>query len=200
MPVSLDGRRLALLELVREVNAVGGRHGVGRADVVEDRLFGIKSREFYETPAPTILLAAHQDLNSLVLSREMLQVKDVLARRYAELVYMGLWFHDLRRALQGFFTQAQHYVTGEVRLRLYKGSCRVIGRRSPHSLYDPTLACQINQEWVSGPWGELAEGFTSLWSLPSRLAARRQDPGPEPAPELPPADPEPSPGSPPASG
>jgi argininosuccinate synthase len=171
VPWSLDGKRLEPLPLVRELNRIGGDNAIGRSDVVEDRLFGIKSREMYEAPAPTLLITAHRDLESLVQSRELIQVKETLSRRYAELVYMGLWFHDLRRALQGFFAQTQCHVTGEVRLRLYKGSCTVLGRRSPHSLYDGQLASQANQEWFDSRW---AQGFTSLWTLPSRLAARRQ--------------------------
>jgi argininosuccinate synthase len=174
VPSGLDGARLDLLPLVRELNRLGGEHGVGRCDVIEDRLFGIKSRELYETPAPSLLLAAHRDLESLVQSRELIQLKDGLSRRYAELVYTGLWFHDLRHALDGFFVQTQRYVTGEVRLQLYKGTCRVVGRRSPYSLYDGQLAGQTNLEWFDGRWSELAQGFTSLWTLPSRLAARRQ--------------------------
>lgn len=180
LPVSLDGRRLAPLTLMRELNRLGGEHGVGRGDVIEDRLFGIKSREFYETPAVTLLLTARRDLASLVQSRELLQLKESLSQRYAELVYMGLWFHDLRRSLQGFFDQTQRYVTGEVRLKLYKGSCRVVGRRSPHSLYDSQLASLTNTEWFDSQWNEWAQGFTSLWALPSRLAARRQPQEPPP--------------------
>jgi argininosuccinate synthase len=171
LPYSLDGRPLEPLPLVRELNRLGGEHGIGRSDVVEDRLFGIKSREFYETPAPTLLQLAHRDLEGLVQSRELLQLKDSLSRRYGELVYMGLWFHDLRRSLQEFVTTTQRYVTGEVRLKLYKGGCNVVGRRSPHSLYDSRLASQANLEWFDSQW---AQGFTSLWTLPSRLAARRQ--------------------------
>lgn len=174
MPCSLDGTALDPLPLVRELERLGGEHGVGRSDVVEDRLFGIKSREFYENPAAVLLLTAHRDLEALVHSRELIQLKEALGRRYAELVYTGLWFHDLRRSLQVFFTQTQRYVTGEVRLRLYKGSCRVVGRRSPHSLYDSRLASQSNLEWFDSHWSEWAQGFTSLWTLPSRLAARRQ--------------------------
>lgn len=174
VPVSLDGTRRELLPLVRELTELAGRHGIGRGDVIEDRLFGIKSREFYETPAATVLFAAHRDLERLVQSRELIQVKDWLARRYADLVYSGLWFHDLRRSLQGFVAQTQRYVTGEVRLRLYKGGYQVLGRRSPHSLYDARFAGQTNQEFFEGQWAELAQGFTSLWALPSRLAARRQ--------------------------
>ncbi len=174
-PCSLDGQRLEPLPLVRELNRLGSEHAVGRYDVVEDRLFGIKSREFYEAPAPTLLLTAHRDLENLVQSRELLQFKESLSRRYAELVYMGLWFSDLRRSLQEFVTQTQHYVTGEVRLKLYKGSCTVVGRRSPHSLYDGRLASQSNMEWFDSRW---AQGFTSLWTLPARMAARQQPPMP----------------------
>jgi argininosuccinate synthase len=174
VPSSLNGDKVELLRLVRELNRLGGAHGVGRSDVVEDRLFGIKSREFYEAPVPTILMAAHRDLESLVHSREMIQVRESISRRYAELVYMGLWFHDARRSLQTFFHDSQKLVTGEVRLKLYKGSVSVIGRRSPHSLYDSRLANQTNLEFFDNQW---AKGFTTLWTLPSRLAARQQGAG-----------------------
>jgi argininosuccinate synthase len=177
-PSSLDGKPLELLPLVRALNQLGGENAVGRSDLVEDRLFGIKSREFYEVPAATLLHAAHRDLESLVHSRELLQIKESLSRRYGELVYMGLWFHELRRSLQGFFDQTQRHVTGDVRLKLYKGSCTILGRRSRHSLYDSKLASQSNLEWFDSQW---AEGFTSLWTLPSRIAARQQ-------PSRPPAD------------
>jgi argininosuccinate synthase len=116
-------------------------------------------------------MTAHRDLEYLVHSRELIQVKESLSRRYAELVYMGLWFHDARHALQGFFHETQRLVTGEVRLQLYKGTCTVLGRRSPHSLYDSRLANQTNLELFDNQW---AQGFTSLWTLPSRLAARLQ--------------------------
>jgi argininosuccinate synthase len=171
LPRSLDGRSLSLVPLVRELNRQGGEHAVGRFDVVEDRLFGIKSREFYEVPAATILLTAHRELESLVQSKEVMQLKESLSRRFAELVYMGFWFSDLRRSLQGFFEQTQRYVTGEVRLKLYKGSCSISGRRSRHSLYDSRLASQANLEWFDSEW---AQGFTKLWTLPARLAARQQ--------------------------
>jgi argininosuccinate synthase len=171
VPVGLDGKRMKPVPLVRELHRLGGLHAVGRSDVIEDRLFGIKTREFYETPAPTILMTAHRDLENLVQSRELINLKEILRRKYAELVYTGLWFHDLREALQGFFQQTQRFVTGEVRLKLFKGQCRVQGRRSPHSLYSGQLACQSNQEWFDNRW---AEGFSSLWTLPTRLAARRR--------------------------
>jgi argininosuccinate synthase len=171
VPSTLDGKPTELLKLVRELNRLGGEHGVGRSDVVEDRLFGIKSREFYEAPVPTILIAAHRDLESVVQSREMIQLRESLSRRYAELVYKGMWFNDGRRALQSFFEEGQKLVNGEVRLKLYKGSVSVLGRRSPHSLYDSRLANQSNLEFFENQW---AKGFTSLWTLPSRLAARQQ--------------------------
>ena len=173
VPVSLNGQAMDLLPLVRELNRLGGLHGIGRSDVVEDRLFGIKSREFYEAPTPTILWAASRDLQSLVQSREMIQLRDMLGRRYAELVYMGLWFNDLRKALQGFFDDTQKRVTGEVRLKLYKGTCSIQGRRSSQGLYDSRLANQSNLELFDNQW---AQGFTSLWVLPTRLAARMQPP------------------------
>jgi argininosuccinate synthase len=172
-PSQLDGKSMPLVPLVRELNRIGGAHGIGRSDVIEDRLLGVKSREFYEAPAPTLLLAAHRDLESLVHSRELRQLREVLSRRYAELVYTGLWFHDLRHSLDGFFQQSQEYVTGEVRLKLYKGSFSILGRRSPHSLYDGKLASQANLEWFDSKW---AEGFTSLFTLPARIAGRRQTP------------------------
>jgi argininosuccinate synthase len=175
LPNTLGGARLELLPLIRDLNRLGGIHGIGRRDVIEDRLFGIKSRELYEVPAATMLLVAHQDLESLVQSRELIQLKESLSRRYAELVYTGLWFTELRRSLQGFFEQTQRYVTGEVRLQLYKGSCTVLGRRSPHSLYDSRLASQSDLEWFDSQW---AQGFTSLWTLPARLAAQQQPPSP----------------------
>jgi argininosuccinate synthase len=170
VPSSLNGKPMSLLALVRELNRLGGEHGVGRSDVVEDRLFGIKSREFYEAPTPTILMLAHKDLESLVHSRELIQLRESLGRRYAELVYMGLWFHDLRESLQGFFAQTQTQVTGEVRIKLFKGACTVIGRRSPHSLYDAKLANETNLELFDNDW---AQGFTSVFTLPSRQAALR---------------------------
>ncbi len=173
LPVSINGNRMEPLALVRELNKLGGIHGVGRNDVVEDRMFGIKSREIYEVPAPTILWTAHRDLESLVHTKEMVQIREPLSRRYAELVYMGMWFHDARRALQEFARETQRLVTGDVRLKLYKGSCTVLGRRSPYSLYDGRLSNQTNLEFFENQW---AQGFTELWALQTRLAAKQQLP------------------------
>jgi argininosuccinate synthase len=169
-PRRLGDKEMPLLALVMELNRLGGEHAIGRSDVVEDRLFGIKSREFYEAPAPAILLAAHQSVQSLVHSRDLIRLKDTLSRQFADLVYNGLWFSDLRRSLEGFIAETQQYVTGDVRLKLYKGNCTVLGRRSPYSLYDAHLASQSNQEMFDS---KAAQNFTSLWTLPARLTARQ---------------------------
>ena len=170
VPCSLNGTAMELLPLVRELNQLGGLHGIGRSDVVEDRMLGIKSREFYEAPTPTLLLAAHRDLESLVHSREMIQLREPLSRRYAELVYMGHGSTTCAGPCRAFFQESQRNVTGEVRLKLYKGSLSILGRRSPHSLYDSRLASQTNLEFFDNQW---AQGFISLWTLPVRMAATR---------------------------
>ncbi len=171
VPCALNGDKMDLVSLVKKLTELGGEHGVGRSDVVEDRLFGIKSREFYEAPAAFLLLLAHRELGALVDCKEMRQLKDVLRLRYAELAYSGLWFHDVRMALDGFFQQTQQRVTGEVQLKLFKGLASVQGRASPYSLYNAQLANQSNLDLFDSRW---AEGFTSLWTLSSRLAAQRQ--------------------------
>ncbi len=171
IPTHLDDQELDLISLIRELTKVGGRHGIGRCDVVEDRLFGIKSREFYEAPAPSLLHLAHRELESLVQSRELRQFKEALSRRYAEIAYFGLWFNDLRKALDAFFQTTQNHVTGEVRIKLFKGLATVVGRRSRFSLYDSQLANQSNIDLFDNQW---AQGFTSLWTLSSRMAARNQ--------------------------
>jgi argininosuccinate synthase len=170
IPTSLNGNAMEPIPLVRELNRVGGEHGIGRSDVVEDRLFGIKSREVYEAPAATLLVMAHRDLEALVHSKEMHQLRMSLSHRFSELVYMGQWFHDARRALSSFFHEAQRVVSGEVRMKLFKGSVTILGRKSPHSLYDSRLANQTNLELFDNQW---AHGFTSLYSLQARLAARQ---------------------------
>ena len=171
IPVALNEEQTDLVSLVEALTKLGGEHGIGRYDVVEDRLFGIKSREFYEAPAATLLLLAHRELENLVHSKELRRVKMALGRQYAELVYSGLWFHELRTALDAFFFQSQERVTGDVRLQLNKGSASVIGRKSPYSLYNAQLANQSNMDLFENKW---AEGFTTLWTLSSRLAAERQ--------------------------
>lgn len=171
IPVRLNSQTLDLVSLVRQLNRLGGENGIGRSDAIEDRLLGIKSREIYETPAPHLLFLAVRELESLVQSRELRQFKPLLSRRYAELAYMGLWFHDLRHALDGFFQKLQARVTGEVRLKLFKGNTTVLGRRSPYELFDSELAGQCSLHLFENDW---AAGFTALWTLSSRLAARQR--------------------------
>lgn len=171
IPTRLNGNAMEAIPLVRELNRLGGEHGIGRSDVVEDRLFGIKSREIYEAPAAAILVAAHHDLEALVHSKELNQIRLFLSRRFSELVYMGQWFHDARRSLSAFFQETQRVVTGEVRLKLIKGNITILGRQSPNSLFDARLANQSNLDLFDNQW---AQGLTSLYSLHARLAARQK--------------------------
>ncbi len=139
-PVAVDGERLDPVELVERLNEIASQHGVGRTDMVENRLVGIKCRGVYETPGGTLLYVAHEDLERIVLDRDTYHYKQLVALRYAELVYYGQWFSPLREALDAFVEKTQEPVTGTVRLMLYKGSCRPVGRRSPYSLYSKDLA------------------------------------------------------------
>lgn len=170
VPVGLDGRSPGPIELVSELNRRGGAHGVGRIDMVEDRLVGIKSREVYEAPAATILHAAHRALEALTLGRSLRQLKDQLARTFAQLVYDGYWYSEVREALQAFFERSQRHVTGTVQVKLYKGQCTVIGRRSPYSLYDLALATYGPEDEFDR---EAAAGFIRIWTLPLVSEARR---------------------------
>jgi argininosuccinate synthase len=168
MPVALDGQALGAVELFTRLNELGGAHGVGRADMVENRLVGMKSRGVYETPGGTILYTAHQGLESIALDRETLHYKDVVAQRYAELVYYGQWFTPLREALAAFVAKTQEQVTGKVRLKLFKGNCTVVGRKSPYSLYREEFAT-FGQDDVYDQ-GD-AEGFINLFGLPLKVKA-----------------------------
>jgi argininosuccinate synthase len=163
VPVSVNGKRLSGVALIERLNVLGGAHGVGRSDVIENRLVGIKSREVYEAPAATILLAAHQELERLVLDRELFHYKEGVSHRYAELIYYGLWCTPLKRALDAFIAATQQRVTGTVRVKLYKGTVQVIGRRSPHSLYQERLATYSSKDQFDQ---RAAEGFIKLWGLP----------------------------------
>jgi argininosuccinate synthase len=168
MPVALDGEAMGAVELFTKLNEVGGAHGVGRADMVENRLVGMKSRGVYETPGGTILYTAHQGLESITLDRETLHYKDVVAQRYAELVYYGQWFTPLREALAAFVAKTQEPVTGTVRLKLYKGNCTVVGRKSPFSLYREEFAT-FGQDDVYDQSD--AQGFINLFGLPLKVKA-----------------------------
>jgi argininosuccinate synthase len=167
-PVKVNGEALSPAQLVECLNQLGGTHGIGRADLVEGRLVGMKSHGVYETPGGAILLAAHRELESLVLDRDTLQYKDLIALKYAELVYNGMWFAPLREALDAFVNSTQGPVTGEVRLKLYKGNVIPVGRRSPFSLYREDFAT-FGQEDVYDQSD--AEGFIRLFGLPLKVRA-----------------------------
>ena len=169
-PVDIDGRRLDPVSMVIELNALGGAHGVGRIDLLENRLVGMKSRGVYETPGGTILATAHQELEHLTLDKLTMRQKDQLALVYADLVYNGQWFTPLRRALDAFVEATQQPVTGQVRLKLFKGSCLAVGLRSPNGLYQEELAT-FGAEDVYRQAD--AEGFIRLFGLPTKVAAMR---------------------------
>ncbi len=168
VPVSVDGKKLGPVALVEELNRRAAAHGVGRLDIVEDRLVGMKSRGVYETPGGTVLYNAHRELESLCLDRQTIAIKNQLAIRYSELVYDGLWFSTLRNALAAFVDFTQQEVSGDVRLRLFKGSVTAVGRRSPRSLYREDLA--TFGEGMKYDHKD-AEGFIRLFSLPERVRA-----------------------------
>lgn len=163
VPVSLDGVELRLADLVRRLNDLAAPHGIGRIDITESRIVGFKTRGIYEAPAATVLMTAHAELESLVLDRETLHQKQGLALRYAELVYYGYWFSDLRRALDAFVATLQPAVTGEVVLDLYKGGCTVVSRESPYSRYNRGLATYEAGDEFDHRAGA---AFAYVWSLP----------------------------------
>jgi argininosuccinate synthase len=167
VPVSLDGKAVAPAALIGRLNALAGEHGVGRIDMVENRLVGIKSRETYECPAAVVLLAAHRDLEALCLERELAHYKRMLELKYAELVYYGLWYSPLRRALDSFMNSTQETVTGAVRIKLHKGNCIPVGRKSPHSLYRYDLATYDQADRFDQTQ---ARGFIRLWGLSAQIA------------------------------
>jgi argininosuccinate synthase len=180
VPTVLDGERLSPVALVERLNALAGAHGVGRLDLVENRLVGIKSRGVYETPAGTVLHLAHRELERLVLDRNTLHFKQSVSVRYAQLIYDGLWFSTLREALAAFVDFTEREVTGEVKVRLYKGRAEAVGRRSERSLYRQDLA--TFGEGMAYDHKD-AEGFIRLFGLPERVRAltREEVAAPEPA-------------------
>src|SRR5881296_590202 len=167
-PVALDGKVFGPVEMVQELNRIGGEHSIGRIDLVENRLVGMKSRGVYETPGGTLILQAHRELESICLDKETLRLKDMLAGKYAELVYNGQWFSPLREALDAFVDSTERRVSGTVRLKLYKGNIIVAGRKSPYSLYREDLATFSADEIYNQ---KDAEGFINLFGLPSKLEA-----------------------------
>ncbi len=163
-PVALNGKEMKLADLIQELNAVAGAHGVGRIDHVENRLVGIKSREVYEIPGAKVLLAAHKELEDLTLVKELAHFKPIIEKKLSELIYDGLWFSPLRDALEAFLKESQQYVNGTVRVKLYKGHAIVEGRKSPNSLYNEKLATYSKEDAFNHA---SAVGFIELWGLPT---------------------------------
>jgi argininosuccinate synthase len=174
VPVAVDGQKMDGIALIQRVNDLAGKHGVGRIDHIEDRVVGIKSREIYEAPAAVVLLQAHQALEAITLSREQLRFKQMVAAEYADLIYDGLWFTSFREDLAAYVASSQRFVTGTVRLKLFKGSCIVAGRKSPYSLYRRDLATYDKGDIFDQ---SAAVGFIHLWGLPAKTQTRVQGGG-----------------------
>lgn len=168
-PVALNGVKMDLVSLIEELNDMGGKHGVGRIDHVENRLVGIKSREVYENPAALILINAHKELEFLTLTREVSQFKTTIDQQMTKLIYDGLWFSPLKNALEAFVDETQKVVSGTVRLKLHKGHHDVVGRESANSLYNEELATYLQGDMFDH---EAAEGFIKLWGLPTKVFAQ----------------------------
>jgi len=173
IPLSLDDDKLDGVTLVQRIHELAGEHGIGRIDHVENRLVGIKSREVYEAPAATVLLKAHQALEDLVLTKEQLRFKAKVASEYADLIYNGLWFTGLRQDLAAYVESSQRYVTGIVKVKLHKGNCQIVGRKSPYSLYSFSLATYDKGDVFDQ---SASPGFIHIWGLPVRTQARVQPP------------------------
>ena len=172
IPVAIDGVSYTAIEMVKKMNELAGMHGIGRIDIVEDRLVGIKSREIYEAPAGIALIQAHEELENLTLERDVNRFKKGIEDKWATMVYEGLWFSDLKRSLDVFIDHTQKYVSGEIRLKLRGGRAVVTGRRSDQSLYDFNLATYDTGDSFDS---SLAKGFIELWALPSKISARRSN-------------------------
>ena len=171
IPVTIDGQKMDGIALIQQVNELAGKHGIGRIDHIEDRVVGIKSREVYEAPAAVTLLQAHKALEAMTLSREQLRFKRSVDVEYADLVYNGLWFTSFRQDLAAYVESSQRFVTGTVRLKLFKGSCSVVGRKSPYSLYSHGLATYDKGDIFDQ---SAAAGFIHIWGLPARTQAQAQ--------------------------
>ncbi len=171
LPITIDGQKMDGVSLIQRLNELAGRHGVGRIDHLESRLVGIKSREVYEAPAAVVLLQAHQALEAMTLSKAQLRFKQKVAVEYADLIYNGLWFTSLHQDLAAYVKSSQRFVTGTVRLKLFKGSCRVVGRKSPNSLYSYGLATYDKGDVFDQ---SASPGFIHIWGLPVRTQAQAQ--------------------------
>ena len=170
IPTSINGKKMKVSDIIRELNVLGGKHGIGIVDIVENRVVGMKSRGVYETPGGTILVEAHRQLEELVLDRATMETKKDLGNKFAQIVYEGKWFTPLREAIQAFMDVTQEYVTGEVKFKLYKGNIIKAGTTSPYSLYNESLA--------SFTTGDLydhhdADGFITLFGLPLKVRAMK---------------------------
>ncbi|MEU0932732.1 MULTISPECIES: argininosuccinate synthase [unclassified Embleya] len=172
VPVAIDGRAVGMLQAIEELNRRAGFQGIGRIDMVEDRLVGIKSREVYEAPGAIALITAHQELENVTVERELARYKRTVEQRWAELVYDGLWFSPLKRALDGFIAEANRHVSGDIRMTLHGGRAVVTGRRSDQSLYDFDLATYDTGDTFDQ---SQAKGFIELFGLSSKIAARRDN-------------------------
>lgn len=171
LPVVLDGEEISFREIVSRLNQTGGAHGVGRIDMIENRLVGIKSREIYECPAATLIIAAHQALESMTITRDVAHFKYGIEDAYARAVYFGQWFTPLRSCLQAFIDESQEHVGGTVRLKLFKGGFQIVGRQSPYSLYDTGLATYDHRDKFSHA---SAKGFIDIWGLPYKVWSKKQ--------------------------
>ena len=172
MPVSLNGEKMKVADIIRKLNTIGGKHGIGIVDIVENRVVGMKSRGVYETPGGTILMEAHQQLEELVLDRDTIALKKDLGSKLASIVYEGKWFTPVREAISAFVGVTQQYVTGEVKLRLYKGNIIKAGTTSPYSLYSESLASFTTGDMYDH---HDAEGFITLWGLPLKVRAMKMN-------------------------
>lgn len=172
VPTALNGKKMKVADIIRELNTIGGKHGIGIVDIVENRVVGMKSRGVYETPGGTILMEAHQQLEELVLDRDTIALKLELGSKLASIVYEGKWFTPVREAISAFVNVTQQYVTGEVKLRLYKGNIIKNGTTSPYSLYSESLASFTTGDMYDH---HDAEGFITLWGLPLKVRAMRMN-------------------------
>lgn len=166
LPTTLNGKTLSPVELISQLNQIAGNHGYGRIDMVENRVVGIKSREIYEAPALLVLIHAHRDLESLVLTADVTQYKRGIEETYSQIIYQGLWYSPLKDALDGFIQKTQERVSGMVRVKFFKGNATIVGRKSDQSLYTPELATYTSEDQFDH---KAAEGFIYIWGLPTRV-------------------------------
>ena len=170
IPTSINGKTLGPVALITQLNEVVGKHGVGRIDMLENRVVGIKSREIYETPAILVLIQAHRDLESLTLTADVTQYKRGIEDTFSNLVYQGLWYSPLKQALDAFIEKTQERVSGTVRIKLFKGNATIVGRRSENSIYEPDLATYGAEDQFDH---KAAEGFIYIWGLPTKVWSQK---------------------------